>query len=144
MLEIKGYEINEILYSGNLSSVYRGIRKADAEKVIIKTTNSDQPKLDEIAAIQNEYQLIKQLNSAYIIEAYDLIMYHNRPMFIMEDIEGVSLKQYLSGKPIALKEFFILSLQITEALHAIYCKNIIHKDFSLQNIIINTKTLAIK
>lgn len=144
MLEVKGYTIQEPLYSGRLFCVYRGIRKTDSQKVIIKTSSSDQPGLQEIATLQQEYHLLKQVSSPSIIQAYDLIRHQDKSLLIMEDIEGTSLKQYLTERPIALKEFFIIALQLVEALHTIYRQNIIHKDISLQNIVINPFNLTTK
>src|SRR5215467_3373448 len=105
MLIVSGYSIKEQLYEGEHYTVYRAERLADHKPVILKTCRFDQPPLADLAALQHEYKLLKTIASPGVIQAYDLIKHPHRLTLVLEDIEGISLHQYLNHQSLPLTDF---------------------------------------
>ncbi|MEG4504258.1 hypothetical protein QUA81_09105, partial [Microcoleus sp. F6_B4] len=73
-----GYHINEQIYAGNRTLVYRGIRSWDGQPVAIKLLRNDFPSFNELVHFRNQYVIAKNLNTPGIVKAYSLENYHNR------------------------------------------------------------------
>lgn len=144
MEKITGYTIHEKIYEGNRYTIYRSTRNADQKKVILKNCVSEQPHLTDLAKLQHEYQILKQLDLNGIIKVYDLIKHRHQLTLVLEDMEGQSLRSYLKKQPLDLNRFFKIALQIVDAIGEIHLQHIIHKDINPSNIIINPKTLVVK
>lgn len=144
MFQIKEYTIEDTIYQGKHFLIYRAIRNNDQKKVILKVCRLEQPSFNELAALRHEYKLLKRLKLSNVVEAYDLIQYQHKLILVIEDMEGISLQQYLEGKPIGLNDFFKISIQLTDGLSGIHSHHIIHRDINPNNIIINPTSLDIK
>ncbi|MEG5037317.1 hypothetical protein QUB44_30850 [Microcoleus sp. AT3-D2] len=73
-----GYHINEQIYAGNRTLVYRGIRSCDQQPVAIKLLRNDFPSFNELVHFRNQYIIAKNLNIPGIVKACSLESYHNR------------------------------------------------------------------
>jgi predicted ATPase/signal transduction histidine kinase/tRNA A-37 threonylcarbamoyl transferase component Bud32 len=145
-----GYRITEQIYSGSKTIVYRGIREQDQKSVIIKLIRNEYPTFVEIAQFRNQYTITKNLDIPGIVKPLSLENYHNGYALVMEDIGGVSLKDWQLGdkgkeaNPISLSEFFHIAIKITSTLEAVHSNRIIHKDIKPANILINPSTGEIR
>ncbi len=138
------YDIAEQLYSGSRTLVYRAVRKADQQPVVIKLLSNEHPSFGELVQFRNQYTIAKNLNSPGIIQSYGLEPYRNGYAMVMEDFGGISLGQFALGKPLCLDVFYPIALQIADILHHLYRNRIIHKDIKLANILINPDTQQVK
>ncbi|MEZ2276954.1 MAG: AAA family ATPase [Microcoleus sp.] len=138
------YDIAEQLYSGSRTLVYRAVRKADQQPVVIKLLSNEHPSFSELVGFRNQYTIAKNLNSPGIIQSYGLEPYRNGYAMVMEDFGGISLGQFALGKPLCLDVFYPIALQIADILHHLYRNRIIHKDIKLANILINPDTQQVK
>ena len=144
MFNINGYSPLEEIETGPHTRICRFLRLEDNKKVILKMPRSEHPTNREIANLEHEFILLKQLHSPGIIQVYDLISPQITPILVLEDSNGQSLSSFLKGRPISLKQFFAIALQLTTILDELYQHHIIHKDIKPANIIIEPITLAIK
>ncbi len=85
------YDIAEQLYSGSRTLVYRALRKADKQPVVIKLLRNEHPTFSELVQFRNQYRIAKNLNSPGIIQSYGLEPYRNGYAMVMEDFGGISL-----------------------------------------------------
>ncbi|TAF41488.1 MAG: serine/threonine-protein kinase PknK, partial [Oscillatoriales cyanobacterium] len=138
------YDIAEQLYSGSRTLVYRAVRKADQQPVVIKLLSNEHPSFSELVQFRNQYTIAKNLNCPGIIQSYGLEPYRNGYAMVMEDFGGISLGQFALGKPLCLDVFYPIALQIADILHHLYRNRIIHKDIKLANILINPDTQQVK
>ncbi|TAD97429.1 MAG: serine/threonine-protein kinase PknK [Oscillatoriales cyanobacterium] len=155
---LSGYQILEQLYAGLRTLVYRGIRELDGQPVVIKLLHNPFPKFSELVQFRNQYTIAKNLNLPSIVKPLSLEAYGNSYALIMEDFGGVSLSAYLKGDPqqpadtdrnqshkiLPLAEFLNLALQLTDILHYLSQKRVIHKDIKSANILINPDTKQVK
>lgn len=62
----------------------------------------------------------------------------------MEDMQGISLHEYMQTADISLLDVLSIILQISGILHNIHQKRILHKDIKPANILINSQSKQIK
>ncbi|MBD2493339.1 ATP-binding sensor histidine kinase [Nostoc sp. FACHB-280] len=142
--KIPGYQLTEQLYAGSRTVVYRGIRAADDQPVVIKLLNREYPTFSELLQFQNQYTITKELDFSGIVRPLSLDIYRNGYAFVMEDFGGLSLREYLKNQKLTLQEFLIIALQMCDILHYLYQNRVIHKDIKPANILINPKNHEIK
>lgn len=98
LVTIPGYKINEQLYNGSRTLVYRGYRETDSLPVVIKLLKNPYPNFSELVQFRNQYTIARNLNSPLIIETYSLEPYQNGYALVMEDFGGISLKKWGTGE----------------------------------------------
>ena len=86
MIEITGYQVNEIIYESDRTVVYRAKRQANYQPVIIKTLKEDYPLPEEILRYRHEYETTRKLDFEGIPRAAGLVKIKNRLALITEDI----------------------------------------------------------
>ena len=162
---ISGYDLQELIHQGTNTVIYRAISTAEKQLVILKVLNTDCPSLEQVASFKHEYQIAQHLDSQYIIKVYRLETHQNHLVLVLEDIGGISLKQWiktLDKRPqfadrethnlpatatnyqLSLTDFFNTVVPLTKALVFLHQNQIIHKDIKPHNIIINPQTKQVK
>ncbi|MEG4396023.1 AAA family ATPase [Microcoleus sp. BROC3] len=148
-----GYHINEQIYAGNRTLVYRGFRCSNGQPVAIKLLRNDFPRFNELVHFRNQYIIAKNLEIPGSVKAYSLETYHNHYALVMEDFGGISLSSYLasiaeaSKEPVEglpVNEFLPMAIQIANALDGLYRHHVIHKDLKPANILINPTSKEVK
>ncbi|WP_414545069.1 AAA family ATPase [Nostoc sp. CCY0012] len=143
-ITIPGYFFIENLYCGSKTTVYRAVREADQQYVIIKIFNREYPTFSELLQFRNQYAIGKNLHISGIVRFYSLESYRNSYALVMEDFGGISLREYYKYQSLSLIEILTICLQLTNILHELYQNCIIHKDIKPANILINPETKQIK
>lgn len=143
-MNVPNYSIKSVLYKGNITVTYQAERFEDKIPVIIKTNLSEYPSQQELANLKHEYGVLKDLSYPGVISAHDLIKVQNRFFLILEDIQGMTLKDWMGHKPVKLSDFFEVASQLATVLANVHSRNIIHKDIKPENILIDPATLKIK
>ncbi len=145
-VSIPGYNISQKLYDGSRTLVYRGYREADSLSVVIKCLKNPYPNFNELVQFRNQYTITKNLNSPLIIQTYNLELYQNNYILLMEDFGGISLKDYLSENNfvMSINNFLEIAISLSKALTFLHNHQIIHKDIKPANILINPTTKQIK
>jgi diguanylate cyclase (GGDEF)-like protein len=140
MIKLTGYTITEEIYAGQHSIVYRGVRSADTQAVIIKILNQEYPSEELLSYFRREYEIARKVSGEGTLQVYDLIRYKNTLAIVMEDIGGISLSQIIHSVSMNLSEKLSLAVKIAHSLSLIHKKQIIHKNINPSNIIWNRET----
>jgi len=139
-----GYHDLKKLAEGRERVVYSGVRN-DGTPVVLKALRSEHPSVDMIALMYHEYEVSKNLDFPGILKTYGLIDQENQYALVLENMHGISLRDYLQANPIHdLSQFFSLSVQMANILGTLHQQNIIHKDIKPSNFIIHPETLVEK
>ncbi|MEG4293214.1 AAA family ATPase [Microcoleus sp. C2C3] len=149
---LSGYLITEKLYVGTRTLVYRGIRTRDQYPIVVKLLRNEYPTFNELVQFRNQYTIAKNLDFPHIVKALTLEVYQNSYVLVMEDFGGVSLSTYLKtatnetkpSQALPLAEFLQIAIQLTDIIHYLYQKRVIHKDIKPANILINLDTKKIQ
>src|SRR5260221_12275728 len=104
-------EVKEI-YVGNRTITYRAYWLDKKQVVVLKTLRADYPTSKELASLQYEYELTKEQKIPGVIHTYDLFRDANKYVLVMEDIGGITLKEFIGSKKLSLDDFFKIALQL--------------------------------
>ncbi|RUT07234.1 serine/threonine protein kinase [Dulcicalothrix desertica PCC 7102] len=143
-MSIFDYQLQQIIYQGHYSTIYRAYRNQDNQPVIIKTFQHEYPTLSQINKYHHEYKISKLLNFDGVVKVYALEKQQNKLALILEDFGGVSLKAWIADKQLTNLEFLKIAISITNILLKIHNNKIIHKNINPSNIIFNSSNNQIK
>ncbi|WP_303871026.1 diguanylate cyclase domain-containing protein [Acetobacterium wieringae] len=128
------------IYNSKNSDVYTAINKLTGKRVILKTTNEERVNLFGFAKLQNEYAILKKINSRFVPEAIDYLKIDDGFYLVLDYCDGIPLQDYIQKHKISIRAFLDISQQIVQALSDIHNAGFIHKDLNPANIIVNDKT----
>ena len=96
--------------------------------------------------VRSEAEILKCLKHPNIIQLKEFIAdtdpsYH---ILILEYFDAITLKDYIQDNSCKSEHFQIIFSQIYNGLMYLHSKQIVHRDFNINNILINPSTLEIK
>ncbi len=145
MINIKGYVIQEEIFQGANSSVYRALRQSDNQSVILKRLREDYATAAELLRYRQEYAILKNFSQTKgVIHAHGLEQHQNMPFLILEDFDGQSLRQLYAKQSLTIPHFLSLASQFCEILAEVHTANVIHKDINPGNFLLNPTTQQLK
>lgn len=132
------YEITQLIGSGGMANVYKANCKLLKRYVAIKILKDEFMKDSDFRKrFRNESLAVAKLSHNNIVSVYDVSKTDEIDYIVMELIDGITLKEYLSKKGfLNLKETLFLTEQIIRALNHAHNRNIIHQDIKPHNIIL--------
>jgi len=139
MMTIPGYKLDEKLYQGSQSVIYRARCREDDKPVVLKILHKELPTPEEIARFKREFEITSSLEIGGVIKAFKLDRTRDNWIMVLEDFGGESLARWkeLTTLTLTLKEFLRLALRVTDILGDIHRQSIIHKDINPSHIIWN-------
>ncbi|MFA7636534.1 MAG: Stk1 family PASTA domain-containing Ser/Thr kinase [Monoglobales bacterium] len=138
------YEIIEIIGSGGMAIVYKAKCKLLNRYVAVKMLREElQDDKDFVERFKAEARSAASLNHPNIVSVYDVGACDGRDYFVMEYIDGITLKEIIDTKSIGWKTACSYGIQIAGAIEHAHRKNIVHRDIKPHNIMI-TKDNVVK
>lgn len=132
------YEIHELLGVGGMAYVYRAFDREANRWVAIKILKDEFSQNSEfLRRFRNESRAIAVLSHPNIVKVFDVSFGDRIQYIVMELIEGITLKDYISHNgPLPWKEALHFTAQILRALQHAHERGIIHRDVKPQNIML--------
>ncbi|MDR2025696.1 MAG: Stk1 family PASTA domain-containing Ser/Thr kinase [Hungatella sp.] len=132
------YEILDQIGSGGMSDVYKALchklNRPVAIKVLKEEFSSDS---GFVSKFKMEAQAAARLSHPNIVNIYDVVDEGNLHYIVMELIEGITLKNYITKKGcLDVKEAIGVAISVAQGIAAAHEQGIIHRDIKPQNIII--------
>lgn len=133
------YEIIEQIGTGGMSDVYKAkchkLNRYVAVKILKPEYSEDKSFVTKFRA---EAQSAAGLIHPNIVNVYDVGDEDGIYYIVMELVEGITLKKYISKRgKIPYKEAVSIALQVAKGMEAAHSHKIIHRDIKPQNIIIS-------
>ena len=140
------YQVKDILGIGGMGVVYKAEHIYLNTEVAIKLLLPNESGEDWAKRFLREARVLAELKHPNIVEIYDFdFTEEGYPYYVMEMLEGLSLKDYLieNGTP-DFDRFKDICVQIGEALFYAHTKGIIHRDLKPSNIFLTWEGSRLK
>jgi HAMP domain-containing protein len=133
------YEIKEIIGMGGMGVVYRGLDRELQEPVAIKTLRpealSGEP--GALERFKQEIRLARKIAHRNVVRTYDLGEVSGMYYLTMEYVEGMSLKQLITGRgKLPVPVTLTIGKQLCRALEVAHAEGVIHRDIKPQNMVV--------
>lgn len=134
------YEVVGKIGSGGMANVYKAkdhkLNRFVAMKVLKQEFREDTTFINKF---KTEAQSAAGLTHPNIVNVFDVGEDDGIHYIVMELVEGITLKDYISKKgKLSVKEATSIAIQVSMGLEAAHSHGIIHRDVKPQNIIIST------
>jgi serine/threonine-protein kinase len=132
------YEIRSKLGAGGMGEVYLAqdtseLGRAVALKIVPAEVARDK---DRLQRFTQEARTVSNLNHPNILTVYEFGQTDSGSFIATEYIDGVTLREYLSGRRLKLIDILDLAIQIVAALNAAHEAGVTHRDLKPENVMV--------
>ena len=122
-------------HQGQRNLVYSAVRAQDKLQVCIRQLRPGMTTPQLFHRYQSEYDLLSQIQSAFIVRPVELIDSGESPILVMERPSGESLTEILRHDPPTISQAAVIGSLIARAINDLHSANIVHKDINPAHII---------
>jgi serine/threonine-protein kinase len=132
------YELEELVGTGGMSSVYRAHDRVLDRRVAIKLLHERYTRdEDYLERFRREARSAAQLSHPNIVTVIDRGEERGRPFIVFEYVDGETLKDVVERlAPLPVGDAIAIALQVAEALAFAHGRGVIHRDVKPQNVLL--------
>ncbi|MCI8610405.1 MAG: protein kinase [Clostridiales bacterium] len=132
------YKIDKIIGVGGMAVVYRAYDGLMKRTVAVKMLKDEIANDEEsVRRFINESKAVAMMSHPNIVNIYDVSVREDLKYIVMEYVEGITLKNYMTKRgALTLREIISYTEQILTALRHAHSKGIVHRDIKPQNIML--------
>ena len=133
------YLLQELVGVGGMANVYKAADLKNNSTVAVKILREEFAQDAELVRrFKNESKAICILDHPAIVKVYDVSVTDKLQYIVMEYIDGITLKEYMTqrGGPLTWKEVVHFAQQILDALDHAHQKGVVHRDIKPQNLML--------
>jgi len=143
-IKIGDYVVTGKIGQGGIASIYKAKQESLNRDVAIKvlsTQLTDDP--DIVRRFERESMVVANLSHPNIVHIIDKGKTGNRYYFVMDYIDGTSLREVIDTDKVSLKNKCEMIIQVCKALDYAHKNGIIHRDIKPANILIDRQGNAL-
>ena len=132
------YELEELVGTGGMSSVYRARDRLLERQVAIKVLHEHYSRdEDYVERFRREARAAAKLSHPNIVTVIDRGEADGRQFIVFEYVDGENLKQLVAGQGrLPVRDALELGIQIGRALAFAHAQGLVHRDVKPQNVLI--------
>ncbi len=135
--QVGPYQIIGQLGQGGMATVFKAYHARLDRYVAIKMMHQAfQGDASFLARFEREAQIVAKLEHQHIVPVYDYDEHEGQPYLVMKFVEGRTLKNLLSERPLTLTEILDIMTPIANALTYAHQRGVLHRDIKPSNIIL--------
>lgn len=136
------YKLQDKLYDGRRTAVYRAVRNSDQRPVILKVLKPDMAGPHNLRRLQREAKLLDELADLPVVRSLGCEDFAGSQMLVLEDTGGQTLARLLKGVSLSAEDFLPLATRLVEAVRALHRRHVLHRDLNPANILITPPGIA--
>src|SRR5690348_11278684 len=133
------YELEELVGTGGMSSVYRAHDRLLDRKVALKVLHeqyTEDP--DYVERFRREARSVASLSHPNIVTVIDRGDHEGRQFIVFEYVDGENLKRLIQRRgPAPVATALELTIQIAQGLAFAHQQGLVHRDVKPQNVLLN-------
>src|SRR5262249_32842751 len=134
------YRILKEIGKGGMGVVYKAEDSKLHRTVAIKALSADLVGDEKARArFLREARAASAIDHPNICTVYEVNEIEDVLFFVMQYIDGKTLKKFIGGRPLPLDQALEFSLEICDALAEAHRRNVIHRDIKCSNIMLNER-----
>lgn len=137
--QLPNLEVTEILGQGGMGVVYKGRQVFLDRPVAIKVIRPDFNSPDAQRNFIHEARSLAKLTHPYIVNVFDCGKADDLFYFVMEYVEGQSLRNLIASKSVTERDVLDFLPQVGEALQFAHDAGIVHRDVKPENILVDPR-----
>jgi predicted Ser/Thr protein kinase len=133
------YELEELVGSGGMSSVYRAHDRLLERTVALKVLHEQFTRDDDyVERFRREARSVAQLAHPNIVKVIDRGEQDGRQFIVFEYVDGMNLKELMTQEgPLSPREAIELALQVARGLSFAHDQGLVHRDVKPQNVLLD-------
>jgi eukaryotic-like serine/threonine-protein kinase len=132
------YQLEELLGSGGMSSVYRAHDTLLERDVALKILHEHHAEDEEyVERFRREARAVAQLSHPNIVTVIDRGEDEGRQFIVFEYVEGRTLKDLVDEGPLDVRQALEVTIKIARGLGFAHEHGIVHRDVKPQNVLLN-------
>lgn len=139
-VQLKGYTLHELLGRGGMGEVWRATQVSLGRTVAVKLLpprHASDPEF--VTRFEKEATALASLNHPHIVQIIDRGVEAEHYYFVMEYVEGRSLRDRIHQRALTWSDSLRIALQVARAIECAHDTGIIHRDLKPENILLDSR-----
>ena len=134
-MELSRYSLDLVREDAEFILYRAHSKQLEPRSILLLTPSSTRPSPETLEKINHEYSLSSELDNVWALRPLAISSYNDKTVLVLEDPGGTPLNQVI-GRPMEMKLFLRLGIQISNVVGQLHRRRLIHKDLKPSNIFV--------